>query len=117
MSAQMSALPVLDKQAADALNLSVLKRMDNGVEEVRSPRFNPPPPPPLPAGSRGAAGTGSACCYLVLDRTNTTILPQILATAGHVALYNFDTDTKAWVRTPPPCPCVPCMQGNDSMSG
>ena len=26
------------------------------------------------------------------------MLMQILATAGHVALYNFDTETKAWVR-------------------
>ncbi len=43
MSAQMSALPVLDKQAADALNLSVLKRMDNGVEEVCFLLCRPPP--------------------------------------------------------------------------
>ena len=104
MSAQMSALPVLDKQAADALNLSVLKRMDNGVEEVCISLQYPPPSPPHPApspGGRGAAETGSACGFLVIDCANTTMLPQILATAGHVALYNFDTETKAWVRTPP----------------
>ena len=27
--------------------------------------------------------------------------PQILAMAGHVALYTFDTETKAWVRANP----------------
>ena len=44
----MSALPVVNKQAADALNLSVLKRMDNGVEEVCFLLTPTPTPTPTP---------------------------------------------------------------------
>ena len=108
--------PVIDQRAAEQMNLNVLKRMDPQVEEVRgvlwtgleglgTPSMSELWLAETPYRGDHAGGGGAArpldrapCCRRLL-------LLQLLATAGHVALYDFDIPTKRWVRVRV-CVCV-----------
>ena len=78
----MPATPlVLDQKAANQLNLQVLKRIDPATEDVRP--------------------TGLACLrknFCELRKVLSTLSKQVLATAGHVALYDFNQDSSCWVK-------------------
>ena len=89
------------RSAAD-LNFAVLKRLDPAVEEVRergrggrAPRGRPRrrdqglAVPPAPAA--GPERERGARCAL-------PTVPQVLESPGHVALYDYDTASSAWVR-------------------
>ena len=106
--------PVIDQRAAEQMNLNVLKRIDPQIEEVGASRMWSAAPPertwegaaavaaPRPcAAARTAAARLPAWCH---QAVNALVVPclQLLATAGHVALYDFDIPTKRWVRCPRP---------------
>ncbi len=87
-----SVRPVIDQRAAEQMNLNVLRRIDPQVEEV-------------------TAAAVVTAAYIVFSRGPYVkpltgfgylcpVLLQLLATAGHVALYDFDIPTKRWVWSP-----------------
>ncbi len=79
----MPATPlVLDQKAANQLNLQVLKRIDPATEDVR------PTGPRLPIYK----------IFYELRKVLSTLSKQVLATAGHVALYDFNQDSSCWVK-------------------
>lgn len=88
--------PVIDQRAAEQMNLNVLKRIDPQIEEVgavggRGMRLAPP--------TSRAWGQGQGCGLPVpAPARRCSPALQLLATAGHVALYDFDIPTKRWVR-------------------
>ncbi|KAL4450574.1 hypothetical protein ABPG77_000930 [Micractinium sp. CCAP 211/92] len=84
-----SVRPVIDQRAAEQMNLNVLRRIDPQVEEVTAAVVTAA----YIVFSRGPyvkplTGSGYLC----------PVLLQLLATAGHVALYDFDIPTKRWSR-------------------
>ena len=72
--------PFLDKKATDQLNLSVLRRLDPDTEQVS-----------------GYSHSARPSCICTKSLRLCLLLLQVLATAGHVALYVFVTEKKAWV--------------------
>ena len=99
MASQHRPAP-MDKAATLALNLEVLKRQDPATEEVL----------PRPPTSRheycaqlmhfSEAGDG--------HQGKTALCLQILASAGQVALYEFNEATKSWVPPPAMRDGLPC---------
>ena len=69
--------PLLDRKETDQLNLAVLRRVDPGT--IIAQRIHAP------------KSTAASCTMFVTS--------QVLAAAGHVGLYSFDTDKKAWVNS------------------
>ena len=79
---------MVDKSAAHQMNLTVLRRLDPQVEEVGAPGGLQAPSCSLCAGPE---------TELIGPLHALPALAQLLATAGHVALYDFDIPTRKWV--------------------
>jgi mRNA-decapping enzyme 1B len=102
------AKPTLDRAAAEAMNLAVLKRIDPAIEEVRARaqrlgarlgalarRRRCRPPAALDPTSRPQTQSSKLTPRHTTHTPHTT---QLLATAGHVALYDFDPAGQKWAR-------------------